>query len=179
MPKWAALTIAGSKYSFDHLDDKEIRVLDSNGQVRHIWVQFSDHVFTKSTEGRPVVHRELQWAGGRAICLDRWQLSLNLLGAIQACDRVWNAEGSHFAMLPNIGEQSERHFYGIFFTLERIKNRQAHPGCHLLMIVRSAYPMDEAPATYGSVALSSLVALIVEGKRPRRNTDRHRKTPRT
>jgi hypothetical protein len=176
---WPAFMHQGVTYSLIHLDEHQLEVIDSQAIKRLVAVTYSDHCFTREPAATddPALHYPDSTRRLGYFCVDRYQYSLGLAGQIvQATTRqVWTIRDDSFAILPVIDHRGVKTFYGILFSLDRVKGLPVD----LHMRIKTAYPCDENEiVTFGSVRFSHLVTLRMQGKSPKRITDRHRKRPR-
>jgi hypothetical protein len=176
---WQAFTFQGTTYDLGHLDEYAVETADSGGINRRIAISFSDHCFTREpvTGDDPGLRFPDSTRTSGHFCLERYRLSLDLpqhlAHAMQG--KVWTIEGENFAAIPVIDHQGNKIFYGIVFSLDRVKKRPVD----LDMRVRTAYPCDTTEiVTYGSVRFAHLVTLRMQGKHPNRNFARNRPRPR-
>jgi hypothetical protein len=176
---WPAFVYQGQDYDLTHLDEYEIKAADSTGVSRRIAISFSDHCFTREPNSGddPALRYHASTRPVGYFCLERYQLSLSLgqhlAQALQG--KVWITEGENFAAIPTIDQQGNKIFYGVVFSLDRVKKLPVD----LDMRVRTAYPCNNKEImTYGNVRFSHLISLRMQGKRPNRNVQRHRPRPR-
>lgn len=177
--RWPPFTVADVVYSFDHLDEFTLHVVDSAGHQRAIIVSYTDHVFTK--DGTPqddisALFPKCSRPSG-VLCPRRYGLSLGLRGHIQYATggEVWIVDGhDHYAHLPIVTHDGRDAMVAVMFSLEKVSGIPAD----LHMRIRSAYECDiRVPTTFGSVRFRHLVRLRMEGKRPPKRTERGRRQP--
>jgi hypothetical protein len=174
---WTPFAYRGLTYDLTHLDEYEFFVVDTEQLTRNIAVTFSDHCFTRDPEPGDdplLIYPNCSRTPGY-FCFDRYHLSLSIRKhiAYAANGKVWNAEGENYVVIQVVGLNGRSVEYGVFFSLDRAKGLPVE----LHMRVRTAFPADMKIATFGTVRFRNLVALRMEGKRPRKVTGPHRKRP--
>ena len=136
---WGSFEYGGQVHNLTHLDPFTIAVTPkaAGAPTWTVRVSFSHHTFTR--ELRPGDTPEQEYAVGsdvRCFCVDRYPLSHQLPGIIQANanGRAYFAQNRNFMFVENVpGLQGP---YAIFFNIERARNL---PGIDATMFVVSAY----------------------------------------
>ena len=102
---WPAFVYQGQSYEFAHLDEYEVKLVDSEKITRRIAISFSDHCFTREPDANddPALRYPQSTRPTGHFCLERYYLSLNLRQHIaQAMQgKVWNIAGENFAGDPD------------------------------------------------------------------------------
>ncbi|MBD9447436.1 hypothetical protein [Rhizobium sp. RHZ01] len=176
---WPDFTLAETTYSFAHLAEQYLTVVDSAGQERRIIATFTDHVFTRDRLTSDVIEHAFPGCsrGVGFVCSERHALSLQLPTLLPniCSSKVWNLTGAdRYAQVPVVTHEDEEALYAIIFTLDKVKGLPFH----LHLMVRSAYLCREkAPDTFGEVKFKHLVRLRLENKHPARVYSAGRKKP--
>ena len=175
---WRPFSYKGVLYGLEHLDERELTVVDTGGALRRIAVTFDDHCFTRdaASGNSELVYPDSDRQPGH-FCFERYRLSLQLPDQIvtAAQGKVWTVAGDNFAALPVVDDAGNEVVYRIVFSLDPVKGLPVA----LHMRVKTAYPADATPfVTFGSVRFAHLVALRMQNKRPGRIVDQNRKRPR-
>lgn len=176
---WPTFVYQGVPYPLTHLDEYAFSVVDTGQVERQIAVTFGDHCFTRSP--RPGDDPSLVYPASDRnpgmFCFERYGLSLELVSLIADAvkGKVWTLRGESFAIIPTVDHAGRPTYYGIIFSLERVKGLPVD----LRMRVRTAFPYTEDdPVTYGHVRFRNLVELRVKGKLPPPIFGSHQKWPR-
>jgi hypothetical protein len=176
--RWATFTYAGTTYTFDHLDERQLTVRRPNGDEHIMVVTFADHCFTR--DAQPGDDPALHFPGcsrtpAGCFDIDRYELSRAINQHIDYVihGQVYLMKGNNFAIVHAVDLAGNPVEYGIFFALDPVKGIE---GIDLHMRVRSAYPYTEQrPTTYGKVRFSALVDLRLKNRYPTLNTSQRRR----
>jgi hypothetical protein len=180
---WRPFQHDGVIYTFDHLAESQIKVIDSSKVERGIVVTFSDHCFTRDPQPNDDLSLRYPFGSRREgyFCPDRYQYSLGLAQHIDQATRgkIWNIRDkdttNSFAIVPTIDHRGARVLYGIVFNLDPVSGLPVD----LHMRVKTAYPCDKKEiGTFGFLDFSHLVKLRMQHKYPKLIYDRRRKKPR-
>ena len=102
---WPDFTLAETTYSFAHLAEQYLTVVDSAGQERRIIATFTDHVFTRDRLTSDVIEHAFPGCsrGVGFVCSERHALSLQLPTLLPniCSSKVWNLTGAdRYAQVP-------------------------------------------------------------------------------
>lgn len=177
-PTWPAFVYQGAPYDLAHLNEYELTVNDTDRCDRRIAVTFSDHCFTRNPEpgdDAGLLYPASDRKPGH-FCFERYAQSFALTGHITTAvgGRVWTVRDNAFAIVPTVDQSGKRVFYTIMFSLDRVTGLPVQ----LHMRIKTAYPAEEPPVTYGDVRFRHLVALRMRRQSPGRIMSPHRRVPR-
>jgi len=175
---WTAFVYQGVTYDLTHLNEYELTVNDTTNCDRRIAVTFSDHCFTRKPE--PGDDARLLYPPSDRhpghFCFERYDQTSSLPDRITqaAHGKVWTVRDDTFAIVPTVDHSGKRVFHTIMFSLDRVKGLPVQ----LHMRIKTAYPAEKAPVTFGDVRFQHLVALRMQKQSPGRVTGAHRRVPR-
>lgn len=175
---WPPFLHGGQTFDLSHLNEFVFEKGDSAEICRQIIVTFTDHCFTRPPRGAGDIapaYPNCSRNDGR-FCTERYDLSLKIKNIIATARDVWNGTDEHFVIARAVDHRGVQVDYVVIFSIEKVKGLEE---IDLHVRVRSAHQRDLSPiATFGSVRFVHLVKLTMEGKKPRKITDHHRKRPR-
>jgi hypothetical protein len=183
---WPPFVHGGKTFDLSHLNERVDYVVDSDKKKRTVLITFTDHCFTRNSEGEEDAAPQFPdctRTDGR-FCTEHYTLSILLNDYINlsSLKNVWNTDkDEHYAIVRGVDHRGSRIEYAIIFSLDKLRGIQAEGGARieLHMRVRTAHKREEGHAveTFGSVRFSHLVKLVMEKKRPPKIYDRDRKRP--